>query len=344
MALLNLAERRIGPQGEITRFRRTIPGYVARVSRRHLHAAAQQAVGTEMKLMEVKTEPLNDGSSWATMAVVRHTVRPSGHTFIRKSIHATLAEEVRLYRSGLVADPGRWFRAPTVLAVRRQGKCWHLFLEDLPVDNRPRSAADFVNCARGLAELGARFYGDAAPELDWLTVDHTFELHPYERGVRACAELLDPAERRRLLRLFDRLCAKEADLTALLQTLPQTLCHGDAHAGNMMMDPSRSGRITIIDWQLVHLGPAGRDLGRLMSIPSNFARKAQLDPDACRQAYLERLGAPRSDHDAIDLASNATVVWQSLRWWANQIQPNLKWMRPTDVNRVCQAAESLLAS
>lgn len=342
VALLNLAERRLGPQGELTRLRRIIPGYVARVSRRHIHVAARQALGTELGSVQVIDEPLNGGSSWATVAVVRHTVQPHGQTFIRKSIHVTLAEEVEFYRSGLVANPGQWFRTPEVLGVKRQGKCWHLFLEDLLVGNRPRSAADFVNCARGLAELGARFYGNAVPELDWLYVDRTFELRPHEGGIRACAQLLAPADGRLLLGLFDRLCAAEADLIAHLRSLPQTLCHGDAHAGNMVMDPSQPGRTTIIDWQLVHVGPAGRDLGRLLSVPSNFARKAQLDPGACRQAYLDQLGAPASDFEAIKFASDFTLVWHSLRWWANQIQPDHRWLRPADVNRICRAADALL--
>ena len=343
VALLDLAEVRLGPHGDITRLRRTIPGYVGRVSRRHIHGAARQAVGTEWKSVQVSDEPLTGGISPATVAVVRHTAGPHGQTFIRKSIHVSYAHEVELYRSGLVSEPGSWFRAPAVLGVQRQGKCWHLFLEDLRGGARPRSAADFVTCARGLAELGARFSGDAAPELAWTTKYCTFALRPHELGIRACSRLLAPAEGRRLLRVFEGLCAEETNLIAHLRSLPRTLCHGDAHAGNMIMDPTRVGRAVLLDWQRVHVGPVGVDLGKLMSVPSSFVRGAQLDPDACRQAYLDRLGVTALDDEAVAFAADFVIVWHSLRWWATRNQPNGGWLRPADVNRICEAAEGLLA-
>lgn len=343
MALLDLAEGRLGPQAEITLLRRTIPGYVGRVSRRHVQGAARQVVGTGVTSVQVSDEPLTGGISPFTVAVVRHTARPHGHTFIRKSIHGLHPHEIRLYRSGLASEPGRWFRVPAVLGVERQGKCWHLFLEDLLGGARPRSAADFVTCARGLAELGARYYGGAAPELSWLSWEPTFALRPYEPGIRACSQLLQPADGRRLLGLFERLCAEEADLVAHLSSLPRTLCHGDAHAGNMIMDPTQVGRTVIMDWQLVNTGPVGMDLGRLMSVPSNFVRGGQLDPDACRQAYLDRLGVPASAYKGVEFACDFVVVWRSMRWWATRNQPNGGWLRPVDVHRVCRSAEALLS-
>lgn len=342
IALLDLAELRLGPHGDITRLRRTIPGYVGRVSRRHIQVAAGQAVGTESMSVQVSDEPLTGGISPATVAVVRHTARPAGQTFIRKSIHASYAQEVQLYRSGLVSEPGRWFRAPVVFGVERQGKCWHLFLEDLRGGTRPRSAEDFVNCGRGLAELGARFYGDAAPALDWETAGCTFGLRQYELGIRACSQFLAPNDGRRLLNVFERLCAEEANLVAHLRSLPRTLCHGDAHAGNMIMDPTRLGRAVLLDWQRVQIGPLGLDLGKLMSVPSSFVRGAQLDPDACRQAYLDRLDVPARHCEGVLFASDYVVVWHSLRWWATRIRQNTAWLRPVDIDRVCRAAEALL--
>ena len=344
VALLDLAEHRIGSHGDITLLRRTIPGYVGRVARRHLRVAARQASGTEVASFQVSGEPLTAGISPATVAVVRHTVQPHGHTFIRKSVHANQMREVRLYRSGLVSEPGRSIRAPTVLAVERQGNCWHLFLEDLQGGTRPRSAADFVTCARGLAELGARFDVDSAAELDWLAMGPVFTLRPYEGGIRACSRFLGPGAGERLRDLFERLCAEEADLVAYLRSLPRTLCHGDAHAGNMIMDPTQPGRTVLIDWHLAHVGPVGHDLGKLIAVPSNFARGAQLNPDACRQAYLDRLGAPASEHDAINFACDFTLVWHSLRWYATRDQPDPGWLRPADVDRVCRAAEALLST
>jgi len=344
VALLDLAEHRLGPHGGITLLRRTIPGYVGRVSRRRLHVVARQAVGSELASGRVSGEPLTGGISHATVAVVRHTVGPHGHTFIRKSIHATHLREVQLYRSGLVFEPGRWVRAPAVLAIERQGNCWHLFLEDVRGGTRLRSATDFVNCARGLAELGARFDADAARELNWLAMGPTFQLRPYEAGIRTCSQFLGPADGGRLLGLFERLCAKEADLVEHLRSLPRTLCHGDAHAGNMIMDPTRPERTVLIDWQMVHVGPVGQDLGKLMAVPSNFARGAQLHPDACLQAYLDQLGAPASDRDAISFACDFALVWHSLRWWATRDQPSRGWLRPADVDRICRAAEALLTA
>src|SRR3712207_7168353 len=50
--------------------------------------------------------------------------------------------------------------------------------------------------------------------------------------------------------------------------------------------------------------------------------------EACRQAYLDQLGAPASDRDAITFACDFALVWHSLRWWATRDQPDRGWLRP----------------
>lgn len=341
VAVLDVAERRLGPHGDVTRLRRTIPGFLGRASRRHVHAAARRMVGTGPSV-QVSAEPLSGGTSPATVAVVRHTAQPRGHTFIRKSVHAAYAREAQLYRSELVSTPGRWFRIPTPLAVERQGRYWHLFLEDLQGGTRPKSSADFVNAARGLGELGARFYGDAAPQVDWLSTGATFRLRPYERGVDTLFRYLPPAEGHRLLGVYGRLCEQEPGLVTHLRSLPRTLCHGDAHANNMVVDPTQPERVVIFDWLMVQIGPVGSDLGRLMSVPSNFLHGAQLDPDACVNGYLDTLQAPAGDRDGIVFACNYVLVWHSLRWWATRTTLTRRLVRPADVDWICDAADALL--
>jgi aminoglycoside phosphotransferase (APT) family kinase protein len=57
-----------------------------------------------------------------------------------------------------------------------------------------------------------------------------------------------------ITRLLDYIPA----LTAAIQALPATLCHGDCHTGNLLSDAS--GRLIWADWQEVGIGPGPDDL------------------------------------------------------------------------------------
>ena len=48
-------------------------------------------------------------------------------------------------------------------------------------------------------------------------------------------------------------------------TLPTTLLHGDLATVNMAFESGRPGSLTLLDWGLATVGPAGLDIGRLLA-------------------------------------------------------------------------------
>ena len=253
VAVLDRAENRLGVNGEITRSRRLVPGYVGRVTRRHVLDVASAKAGRRVTQREVTDEPVDGGLSAGTVAVVRHTVRGQQTSFIRKSLHRSQDREPLLYGSGLVDTPGRWWRAPDVFRVTNDPAHWHLFLEDLQPASRPRTGEDFAIAARGLGELNARGSAPDLAELDWLREQPTFGLGELTAGISACGRFLRRALGQRLVEIHRCLVRQEKAVSVRFATLPRTFCHGDAHAGNVILDPTRAGRVVLIDWSMAHL-------------------------------------------------------------------------------------------
>ena len=343
VAILNRAERELGTHGALSRLRRTIPGYVGSVDRRHVREAATAATGRPVDAHRVVDVPVTGGLSSGTVAIVRHVVTPDGVTFLRKSTHRTHRREALLYRSGLVSQPGQWWRAPRVLWVGEDEAHWHLFLEDLRTGIRPRTVADFVHTARGLGELNGQFRTQPVPEVEWLAMRPTYSLRGHSVGIRACRPFLERSVGNRLLATYRRFTRQEDGLAARYTSLPTTLCHGDAHAGNVLIDPSAPEQVVLIDWSMAHLGPVGADLGRLLTVPY-MSLGRDLDPEACVAAYRSALGAPPEAEDQVLFAVRYSLVCQSLRWWATRPQLSQRRLHPGDVHRICDAAEELLAA
>lgn len=341
VAVLDRAENRLGVTGEITRTRRLVPGYVGRVTRRQVLDVASAQTGRPVTEREVTDEPVEGGLSAGTVAVVRHVVRGQGTSFIRKSLHRSEDREALLYGSGLVDTPGRWWRAPTVFRVAGDAAHWHLFLEDLQPASRPRTSDDFATAARGLGELNARGSVPELVALDWLRPPPTVDLDTHTAGISACGQFLRRALGRRLIATHRCLLRHEKALTERFVALPGTFCHGDAHAGNVILDPTRSGRVVLIDWSMAHLGPAGRDLGRLLSVPYMSSHRG-MNPDRCRDEYLETLALPTARTDDVLFAYRYEMVWRSLKWWATRPVLTKRRLRSADVTRICDAAENLL--
>ena len=61
----------------------------------------------------------------------------------------------------------------------------------------------------------------------------------------------------------DRL--KNTDLSILTDS-PLTLVHGDFHPGNIFFQSNNEGRFAVFDWEAVHTGCAGQDLGRIITL------------------------------------------------------------------------------
>lgn len=61
------------------------------------------------------------------------------------------------------------------------------------------------------------------------------------------------------------LAGDTAPLAAACLAFPTTLLHGDLATVNMAFEPGRPGCLTLIDWGLATVGPAGLDVGRLLA-------------------------------------------------------------------------------
>ena len=68
-----------------------------------------------------------------------------------------------------------------------------------------------------------------------------------------------------------------------------------------------------------------------------------MNPDRCTEDYLETLSLPTARTEDVLFAYRYEMVWRSLRWWATRPELTKRRLRPTDVNRICDAAEYLLA-
>jgi thiamine kinase-like enzyme len=94
----------------------------------------------------------------------------------------------------------------------------------------------------------------------------------------------------------------------VLDWLPQTLCHNDAHVNNLVVRRSAEGGwdVWAIDWQMVGTGPLGSDLAQLLVEVA--------EPDLPRveaivlEAYLEALydDGVRVGREAVEFAMPRT--------------------------------------
>ncbi|TQM43035.1 aminoglycoside phosphotransferase family protein [Pseudonocardia cypriaca] len=84
----------------------------------------------------------------------------------------------------------------------------------------------------------------------------------------------------------------DARLRAALALLPRTLTHGDAHRGNVLLDPDGA---VLIDWGNARIAPAGLDVGTLAAqgVPAPEAY-VETTPEALRE--VERLWAQVQVH------------------------------------------------
>ena len=91
------------------------------------------------------------------------------------------------------------------------------------------------------------------------------------------------------------------------QSAPQTprvLCHGDFRLGNVLMDSS--GIVSILDWELAHVGYAGEDLGYLCA---NVWRFGGAKPVAGIGEY-ESLLQSYMDHGGSEITMDELHLWQ----------------------------------
>ncbi|MGB3328935.1 MAG: aminoglycoside phosphotransferase family protein [Thermomicrobiales bacterium] len=121
---------------------------------------------------------------------------------------------------------------------------------------------------------------------------------------------------------------------------PQTLCHGDFHAGNLLRGPG--GGWVWADWQEVHVGPGVNDLAffwqRLFA--SSDRDMTPMFP-VLIEAYwfgLNAAGEAGMRRDALERA----LAWSELRGWLLAWPPYLGYLAPDQRARVLGRITRLL--
>lgn len=176
--------------------------------------------------------------------------------------------ELATYRSGHFAELPAGVRAPALHgAGERPDGAIVVLLEDVCRDQENATAeSNFIAVARDLGRLSGSWLGRPTPE-SWL-FRGWIERHAQPSGQADGREALrraGPAARARLggarIDLGVRLIDAQPRIAALLDALPQTLCHHDAVGSNVLRS---NGMTVLIDWESVGPGAVGADLASLL--------------------------------------------------------------------------------
>jgi hypothetical protein len=233
--------------------------------------------------------------------------------------------EYLAYESGLLDDLGPSIAAPLALHLDRPADgTLTLWLEDLDAGANRLAVTDVLAAARDLGRFAGHWI-DRAPGDSWLFhgwLDRHSQPEAIEparvrfRQVRGA-----PTIESRLGWQVDRamqLIADQPMFRAVLEALPQTLCHHDAVGANVFRRcHGGSGQTVLIDWESVGPGPIGADLASLLF---SSARRGDIPATAVPElldgaigAYAEGLrSAGRAvELDELRLGVDAAI---GLRW------------------------------
>ena len=144
---------------------------------------------------------------------------------------------------------------------------------------------------RDFAELHVRYEDDATREREASWVSHMpggsdFGSSMLQYGLDHHRERLTDA----FAELAELYIARQADLEVLWRGGNTTVVQGDTHIGNMFLDGERPG---FLDWGLIQLGPAMRDVGYFlcMTLSPETRRKHQRELIAQYLDHRRALGA-----------------------------------------------------
>jgi thiamine kinase-like enzyme len=141
-----------------------------------------------------------------------------------------------------------------------------------------------------------------------------------------------------LRRMAERLALEMPRFDRGRERLPLTLCHGDAHWGNLLQGVT--GGWVWADWQGVRLGEGVNDL--VFFWQRAFAETGSLPPmEHLMGAYVEGLSRAGVSPVAEDVLGRA-VGWFDLVLWLVAWPPYLGWLEPEIRGRVLRRIENLL--
>ena len=192
---------------------------------------------------------------------------------------------------------GTWFGRPALVMTRAAGTCdYRVLTGDRPLEER-------LGLARRLCDLLVDLH-----RLDWSATDlpavladpgraaARAELERWEQVLRA--DQREPYPELELALLWLRAHAPEAERTVLV--------HSDYKPGNILFDPAdpQGGPLTLLDWELAHLGDPLEDLGWVVQ---PLRTREQLIEGAWQEGEL----LERYSH-----ATGWSVDPEKVRWWA----------------------------
>ena len=210
---------------------------------------------------------------------------------------------------------------PRCLAAgETEGGGWHVLLEDLAATHGqpewpvPPPIGHCQGAVDALAALHAAWWGHPRLEADLgqpvspaeAAAGIATTTAQVERFLGFLGDRLTPAGRR----AYDRALAALPALWAWYgRRTAKTLCHGDAHAWNLLFPHRPDGPVYLCDWQTWRPGIGALDLAMLMVLDWSPARRAALERGLVRRyhARLEALGVQGYGWDA---------CWRDYRWAA----------------------------
>jgi hypothetical protein len=213
--------------------------------------------------------------------------------------------EVLAYQSGFLVDLPGDIEAPRCFGVVEypDNEFW-IWLEEIPAGiESDWSLKHYGQVARHLGQFnGGYLAGHPMPHREWFSSGRVKEwLEWSEPVLLKLPELCqNPLAKRwftagnieRTLRLRN----DQAMLLELLERLPHTFCHHDAHRRNLTLRPGPSGKnkTVAIDWQIAGKGAIGEEIATLFGVSLQFAsfptqRAYELD----RTVYESYLGGLR---------------------------------------------------
>lgn len=242
--------------------------------------------------------------------------------------------EYDAYRSGLLDDMPHGIRAPRAYGTLLEPDgAVTLWLEEVHQEGpRPLDASALLAVARNLGEMNGRWF-DREPDEPWLFtgwIDRHAQPEAVEQGL-ATLRRAHPAALNRLggrVAIAERLILEQPRIRAILQSLPQTICHHDAVGANVFS--TETGTV-LIDWESVGPGTVGADLASLL-----FASVRRGDASAHTVAPI--LGdAVESYADGFRSESSGVSVDEIRRGFDAAIA--LRWKHAVDVTAGLEKAE-----
>lgn len=185
--------------------------------------------------------------------------------------------ELLAFQSGLLADLPVGLRAPRCYAACANDDNSWIWMEHIEEWTRRRwSMADYYRAARLMGRFGGAYLGGLPlPQKPWLCDFHTAfaedgwwatyidPASPYNAWQNPLVDHAFRSVRAGILNIWD----EHRTFCAMLDRLPQILCHHDLHRRNLMLCRDEAGdeELVAVDWAFCGPGAVGLDMAALVA-------------------------------------------------------------------------------